>query len=77
MSHYPKIVYSKCIGNFFNYKAMDLIRYAGKWRENIFPYDGNYYNLPSKFVESMELVQNLLMEQQSEKEKKMESFKRK
>jgi hypothetical protein len=68
----PKIVYKRCIGNFFSFKVMDLIRYSGKYSKNIFPYKGSYYDQPNKFVESMELVQNLIMQKESEKKNRLE-----
>ena len=72
----PKVVYAKCIGNFFNFKAMELVKYLGMYDKNLFPYPGTYYEQPNKFVEAMELVQNLYIENQTEKEQKLKRYKR-
>ena len=71
MAGSPKIIYSKCIGNFYSRNSMELIRYLSKFKENIFPYSGKYYDQPNKFVESLELVNNLIEQKQKEKEKQL------
>jgi hypothetical protein len=70
----PKIKYSKCIGNYFNFSSMELVRYYAKFKENVFPYNGSYYEQPNKFVEAMELVQNLFMEHKEQKEATLKRF---
>lgn len=77
MTGWPKIVYSKCIGNFFDYRAMELIRYHSKFKDGIYPYHGSYYEQPAKFVEVMDLVQNLIMQKQSEMKATLSKYKRK
>ena len=72
----PKIVFSKCIGNFFSFRVMNLIRYLDKWRENIYPYGGSYYEQPNKFVEVMDLIHNLVVEKQTAKEELSKKYKR-
>jgi hypothetical protein len=70
----PKVVYEECIGNFYSYRARELIRYLSKYRENINPYKGSYYEQPSKFVESMELVQNLYIQKETEQQQQMKKY---
>ncbi len=76
MAGRPKINYKRCIGNYFCFKSMDLIRYFGKWKTNLFPYVGAYYEQPAKFVESMELIDNLTMQKNSERENQLKGYKR-
>ena len=72
----PKIVYSKCIGNFYSFRVRDLVGYLGIYNKNIYPYAGSYYDQPAKFVEAMELVQNLHIQKQEEKEAQLSRRKR-
>jgi hypothetical protein len=73
MAGRPRILYYKCIGNFFSFSAMGLIRLISKFQDNIFPYDGAFYEQPAKFVESMQLIDNLLSEH---KESQAQALKR-
>lgn len=76
MAGRPKILYSRCIGNFFNFEAMELIRLLSKYQQNIYPYSGGYYEQPSKFVEAMNLIDNLLSEHKAEQESALKKARR-
>ena len=76
MTSWPKILYSKCIGNFFDFRAMNLINYFHKYNKNAFPYKGSYYEQPNKFIEVMDLIGSLLSQDQAEKEEKLKKYKR-
>ena len=67
----PKILFKKCIGNFFDNKSMDLIKYFSKYKAGMMPYNGSYYDQPNKFVELMELVDNLVEQNNKEREEKL------
>lgn len=67
----PKILYSKCIGNFYDTRAMYFIRNRERFSSGLYDYAGTYGQQPNKFVETMELVQNLTMQQHDEQQEKL------
>lgn len=70
----PKIMYRKCIGNYFNNYWASIINMSDKWDNGIMPFSGSYYDQPAKFVEVMNLIYNLRSENQhkiSQKEKNL------
>lgn len=66
----PTILYNKCIGNSYNGYWGTLINYYPKYKEGIMLYDGNLADQPSKFVDVMNLIDNLVRESESENERK-------
>lgn len=75
MTGYPKIIYNKCIGNFFDFNALEYIKFFTKYKENMLPFDCGYYDLPSKFVDIMNLVQNLISQKESEDQETLKRIK--
>lgn len=61
-----KILYYKCPALFYNSHVADLINYSASWEKGIMPYEGSYMSQPAKFVELMELVNNLMSEHREE-----------
>ena len=55
---------------------MELIRLLSKYQQNIYPYNGGYYEQPSKFVEAMNLIDNLLSEHKAEQESALKKARR-
>lgn len=76
MANSPKIIYNRCIGNFYSNNSMELIRYLSKFKKDIFPYPGSYYEQPNKFVESLELINNLIEQKQKERETQLNKSRR-
>lgn len=66
----PKILYRNCIGNYYDNYFASLINYYNKYNNGILPFNGGLFEQPSKFVEVMELVHNLINENNTSKEKK-------
>lgn len=66
MEPFPKIKYERCLGNFLDKNAIDLINYNTRWQNGDYPFNGGYLEQPAKFVEAMELVDNLKAQKSSE-----------
>lgn len=67
----PKLLYYTCIGNLYDAYWASMINFNSKWADGIMPFDGGYMNLPSKFVEVMNLVDNLIRENHKDQENKL------
>ena len=65
----PTILYNKCIGNFYNGFYASLINSYHKFNDGMLPFMGGLYDQPAKFVEYMNIVQNLISENNSKKER--------
>jgi len=72
----PKVVFSRCIGNFFDFQIFNFISFLTKWQNGQLYFPGSYSEQPAKFVELMSLVQNLYMEDQAIKEKQAQKYRR-
>lgn len=64
----PTVNYTKCIGNYFNGFWANLINYLPQYEKGVLPFEGSLMNQPSKFVEVMDLVHNLIREKETETE---------
>lgn len=58
----PVINYKNCIGNYYNNFFASMINYYPKYKDGILPFAGGMYDQPSKFVDLMDLVHNLISE---------------
>lgn len=67
-----KIVYHQCPARFFNPAISELISFSEKFSSGIMPYSGSYFEQPSKFVEIMDLIYNLINEYKQERKKTLE-----
>lgn len=74
MEGYPKIRYSKCIGNLFCQTSLELINFHPRWERGEFMHEGGYFKQPAKFVEAMNLVHNLIDQQQKETEQRLSKY---
>ncbi len=68
MSGSAVILYSTCPANFKNIGTTILINHYSKYKTGIMPYSGGIMEQPAKFVEVMDLVQNLIEELETKKE---------
>lgn len=66
----PKILYNKCIGNYYNGYWSSIINYYERYSNGIMPFNDGFMNLPAKFVDVMSLVHNLIRENEQEIERK-------
>lgn len=66
----PSILYRNCIGNYFNGNWSSLINYYHKYESGILPFSGGLMEQPSKFVEVMGLVHNLITENEQESQRR-------
>ena len=60
----PKINFKHCIGNYFNQYYSFWINYHANFEKGMLPFKGTYLEQPSKFVDLMNLVDNLMKEDQ-------------
>lgn len=67
-----KILYNHCPARFYDGGVAELISYHSKFESGIMPYSGGFYQQPSKFVEIMELIHNLINEYKEEQQKSLE-----
>jgi len=58
----PKVNYFNCIGNHFYARWSTLINYYPDYKDGIMPFSGGKFEQPSKFVDVMDLVHNLIKE---------------
>ena len=65
----PKVLYNKCVGNYYNGFWANLINYHPQYEKGLLPFEGSLMSQPAKFVEVMALVHNLVREKETEKEK--------
>jgi hypothetical protein len=54
---------------------MNIIESRVLYEQGIFPYEGTHGQQPNKFVEAVQLVQNLLIEHQDEQKKALDKAK--
>lgn len=66
----PKILYKKCIGNYYNGYYASLINSFNMYSEGNNAFSGGYMEQPAKFAELMSLIDNLIRENQSEIQRK-------
>ena len=64
----PSVLYKNCIGNHYNGMWASMINYSPKYLEGILPFSGGLMDQPTKFVEVMDLVHNLVRENQQSRE---------
>ena len=62
MKHYSRINYFRCTAYFYNAAAADWINYLTRYKDGHMPFAGSLMEQPAKFVEAMELVDNLNLE---------------
>ena len=65
----PSLHYKNCIGNHYYGQWASLINYFPSYEKGILPFSGGLMEQPSKFVEVMDLVHNLIKENQKEVER--------
>lgn len=71
----PKVLYNKCIGNYYNgYFAVFINDYI-KFKEGLLPFEGGLYDQPAKFAELYSLVDNLIRENEQILERKQKMSK--
>lgn len=66
----PKIIYNKCIGNYYNGFWSSIINSSKQYDNGIMPFSGGIMDQPAKFVEVMNLVHNLISENELENQRK-------
>jgi len=66
----PTILYNKCIGNYYSGYWGAIINYYEKYSSGVMLYDGGIGDQPSKFVDAMNLIDNLIRENHAENERK-------
>ena len=64
----PQVNFTQCIGNYYGAFWANLINYYPQYEKGLLPFEGSLMNQPSKFVEVMSLVHNLIREKDTEKE---------
>lgn len=69
-----KILYYKCPALFYSSYVAEFINYLSNYEKGIFPYPGSYSEQPAKFVDLMELVNNLMSEHQTELTEKQKQY---
>jgi hypothetical protein len=62
MEGYHKINYLKCVSYFYNNACAEWINYSERFKMGYMPFAGSELEQPAKFVELMELVDNLKAE---------------
>lgn len=71
----PKILYKKCIGNYYNGFYAAFINDFKHFKENQLPFSGGLYEQPAKFAELFNLVNNLIRENEQIIERKQKMSK--
>ena len=64
----PNILFYNCIGNYYYGQWANIINYHREYDKGLLPYQGGLFDMPSKFVDVMNLVDNLISENNTEKE---------
>lgn len=72
----PKILYKKCVGNYYFGEWVSIINYYPNYEKGVMPFSGGLFDQPSKFVECMSLVHNLIRENEHEKKRQAELIQR-
>jgi len=72
----PKINYKKCVGNFYFGEWVSIINNYNNYEKGVMPFSGGLFEQPSKFVECMSLVHNLIRENEDEKKRQAELIQR-
>lgn len=67
-NNFNRVNYFTCIGNLYNPEWASWINYYELWQKGILPYSGSYEEQPAKFVEFIHLVQNLIENDNKEKQ---------
>jgi len=70
----PKLNYTNCVGNHFNNYWAYWINYTDTYEKGILPFSGTVLEQPNKFVEVMNLVQNLKSEDQQSKDARVAQY---
>ena len=76
MLGYSKINYMTCTANLQSGQAMSLINSYKAFEDGTMPYSGGLMEQPSKFVEIMDLVHNLIESKKTEQEEKLKKYRR-
>lgn len=74
MKGQSKILYYKCPSLFYDRGVAELIEFHHQWEKGIMPYNGGFMNQPAKFVELMDLVNNLKEENRTDLEEKQRQY---
>ena len=72
----PAIDYFNCVGNHYYGEWAALINYSHMYEKGIMPFSGGLMEQPAKFVELMNLVDNLIQENKRDIEKRNELISR-
>jgi len=65
----PRLLYKKCVGNYYNGFWSNMINYYPQYEKGLLPFKGSLMEQPAKFVDVMSLVHNLIREKNIEQEK--------
>jgi len=68
----PSVKYFNCIGNHYYGGWANIINFLPDYEKGIMPFTGGLMEQPSKFVEVMNLVHNLVSENDTEKARRKE-----
>lgn len=74
MMGYHKINYFKCVSYFYNSACAEWINYNSRYEKGLLPFEGSEMDQPAKFVELMDLVDNLKAEHRIITEEKAKKF---
>ena len=66
----PGVNYFTCVGNYYFPEWSGLISYFQTYSKGILPFEGGMYDQPAKFVELMNLIDNLINENTEDIKKK-------
>lgn len=61
-----KIVFKRCVGNFYWKPLEDYLRVYELYNAGVIPYPGSLMDQPAKFVELMDLLHNLTQRRERE-----------
>lgn len=72
----PSISYSNCVGNHYYGGWASFINYSPMYNKGIMPFEGGLMDQPAKFVELMNLIDNLIQENTEDIKRKNELISR-
>lgn len=71
-----KIIYDSCIPNYRDNEWLDIINFYSRFNSGQLYYEGSYADQPAKFVESINLIDNLIREKQDKNDRILKGLKR-
>lgn len=76
VSGMPKVNYYKCPTNFASFYVRELVNQFDQFSRGVLPYSGGYDEQPAKFVEAMQIIENLIDYNREQTKKQMEKLNR-